>query len=63
MYIEDIPETSLAENTVFTVINKRTDENVELLDVLIGEIEIASDIVTPEVSLVPPQMILPIELR
>lgn len=67
LYIEDVPEASLAENSDFTVINKgRKDNNPlspKLLDVLIGEIEIACDIVTAQLHLIPPQMVLPIELQ
>lgn len=67
LYIVDIPEVSLGENTDFVVVNKdrRSDDPLrpKLLDVLIGEIEIACDIVTANVVLVPPQMILPIPLE
>lgn len=67
MYIVDIPEASLAENTDFVVVNrmKKSDDPLksETLDVLIGEIEIACDIVTTNVLLVPPQMIFPLELE
>lgn len=61
-----MPEASLAENTDFTVIYKSKNNDPptsELLDVLVGEIEIACDIVSTELLLVPPQMILPIELQ
>lgn len=66
LYITDVPEASLAENTNFTVVyrSKKDDSPTpELLDVLVGEIEIACDIVSTELLLVPPQMILPIELQ
>lgn len=67
MYIVDVPEVSLGENTDFVVVNKakRNDDPLcpKLLDVLIGEIEIACDIVTANVVLMPPQLILPIQLQ
>lgn len=60
----DIPEASLSEDSDFFVVNNDDDSlHSELLDILIGEIEIACDIVTTDVLLIPPQMIIPIELQ
>lgn len=66
MYILDVPEVSLAPNTDYVVINKKSGENsplgATLVDVLIGEIEIGCTVVSLNVSLDPPEMILPVEL-